>query len=85
MYMSITKETVMLTVTASKLRNNIFEYLDKVKQGETVTIILNKKETAMLVPVKRGDWRDSLRQEIKLNCSPEKLVAPLDDVWEEYV
>lgn len=75
----------MLTVTASKLRNNIFEYLGKVKQGETVTIILNKKETAMLVPVKRGDWRDSLQQGIKLNCSPEKLIAPLDDVWEEYV
>ncbi len=75
----------MLKVTATKLRNHIFEYLGKVKQGETVTIILNKKETAMLVPVKRGDWRDGLQQEIKLNCSPEKLIAPMEDVWEEYV
>ena len=75
----------MLTVTASKLRNHIFEYLGKVKQGETVTIILNKEETAMLVPVKRGDWRDNLQQEIKLNCSPEKLATPMSDVWEEYV
>ena len=75
----------MLTVTASKLRNNIFEYLGKVAQGETVTIILNKKETAMLVPVKRGDWRDSLHQEIKLNCSPDKLLTPMDNVWEDYI
>ena len=75
----------MLTVTASKLRNHIFEYLGKVKQGETVTIILNKEEIAMLVPVNRGDWRDNLQQEIKLNCSPEKLATPMSDVWEEYV
>lgn len=75
----------MLTVTASKLRNHIFEYLGKVNQGETVTIILNKKETAMLVPIKRGNWRDGLQQEIELHCSPEKLIAPMDDVWEEYV
>ena len=75
----------MLTVTASKLRNNIFKYLGKVAQGETFTIILNKKETAMLVPVKRGDWRDSLHQEIKLNCSPDKLLTPMDDVWEDYI
>lgn len=75
----------MLTVTASKLRNNIFEYLGKVKQGETVTVILNKKETARLVPVNHGDWRDGLQEEVELNCSPEELMAPLDDVWEEYV
>ncbi len=75
----------MLKVTATKLRNHIFEYLGKVKQGETVTIILNKKETAMLVPVKGGNWRDGLKQEIKFNCPPEKLIAPMEDVWEEYV
>lgn len=76
----------MLTVTASKLRNHIFEYLDKVKQGETIKIIRNKKETAMLVPVNHGDWRDGcMHQKIKLNCSFEGLIVPLDDVWEEYV
>jgi len=76
----------MLTVTATTLRNNIFEYLGKVKRGETVTVILNKKEAARLVPVHRGDWRDGcLQQEIELNCSPDELMAPMDEVWESYV
>ena len=75
----------MLKVTATTLRNNIFEYLGKVADGETVTVILNKKEAARLVPVHRGDWRDGLKQEICLNCSPDELMAPMDEVWEDYV
>ncbi len=75
----------MLTVTASKLRNHIFEYLGKVQQGETVSVILNKQETARLVPVKHSDWRDDLKENINLNCTPEELMNPMDDEWEEYV
>jgi len=75
----------MLTVTATTLRNNIFEYLGKVEQGETVTVILNKKEAARLVPVHHVDWRDGLQQEIELHCSPDELMAPIEDVWEDYV
>ncbi len=75
----------MLTVTATALRNNIFAYLGRVEQGETVTVILNKKEAARLVPVYRGDWRDGLQQEIELHCSPDELMAPVDEVWEDYV
>jgi len=75
----------MLTVTATTLRNNIFEYLGKVEQGETITVILNKKEAARLVPVNQGDWRDGLKQEIELNCSPEELMTPIDEEWEGYV
>ncbi|MCP4753283.1 MAG: type II toxin-antitoxin system prevent-host-death family antitoxin [Proteobacteria bacterium] len=32
----------MLTVSASKLRSNLFEYLDKVSAGETIVIKRNK-------------------------------------------
>lgn len=74
----------METVSASKLRNHIFEYLGKVKQGETITVILNKEVAARLVPVSRDDWRDGLEAELTINCSEEELLQPLDDVWEEY-
>ncbi len=75
----------MLTVTATTLRNNIFKYLSKVEQGETVTVILNKKEAARLVPVHRVDWRDGLQQEININCSSEELMAPIEDMWDDYI
>lgn len=75
----------MITVTATKLRNNLFGYLEKVKQGETVTIILNKQETARLVPATQTDWRDGLTNNVKTAVSPEEIIKPLDDVWEEYI
>ena len=75
----------METVTASRLRSHIFEYLGKVKQGETISVVLNKKETARLVPVQHGDWWGGLRGDLKVKCPTAELLAPLDDVWEDYV
>jgi prevent-host-death family protein len=39
----------MIKVTATKFRNNLFGYLDKVAKGETIAIQRNKQEVARLV------------------------------------
>ncbi|MBW2339497.1 MAG: type II toxin-antitoxin system Phd/YefM family antitoxin, partial [Deltaproteobacteria bacterium] len=36
----------MITISATKLRNNLFDYLDKVAEGETVVIQRNNHEVA---------------------------------------
>ncbi|MCK4763945.1 MAG: type II toxin-antitoxin system prevent-host-death family antitoxin [Candidatus Aminicenantes bacterium] len=75
----------MITVTATKLRSDIFVFLDKVAQGETITVQRNGREVALMVPANRGNWRDRMREKIKLLVPPDEAFAPLEDTWEEYI
>lgn len=75
----------MLTVSATNLRNDLFNYLDKVELGEIVVIQRNNQEIARLVPTTQGNWRDRMTTQVRLLVMPEELIQPLDDVWEEYV
>jgi prevent-host-death family protein len=50
----------MIKVTATKFRNNLFGYLDKVAKGETIAIQRNKQEVARLISPPKADWRENI-------------------------
>ena len=75
----------MILVSATKLRNNLFEYLDKTSKGEIIIIQRNNEEVARLVPARRVNWRDKMGVKLKILVEPEELIKPLEDIWEEYV
>lgn len=74
----------MLVVSASKLRSHLFEYLERVSAGETIIIQRNKREVARLIGMDQPDWRNEMSILPEIKVSPEELIQPLDDVWEEY-
>lgn len=75
---------IMIRVSATKLRNKLFDYLDKVASGETIIIQRNKQEVARLVTVQPIDWREKMKVTPRLLVEPEELIKPLDDLWAEY-
>lgn len=75
----------MRTVSATNLRNDLFNYLDLVESGEVIIIQRNNQEVARLVPAAGSNWRDRMSVSVKLLVPAEELIQPLDDVWEEYV
>ena len=72
----------MIKVSATKLRNNLFKYLDKINDGETIIIQRNKQDIAHLIPTRQTDWRDNMKVQLKLQVAPEKFIEPVEDVWE---
>ncbi len=75
----------MIKVTATKLRNNLFDYLDKASEGETIIIQRNNKEVARIVPIRQANWRDKMTIKPQIMVAPEELIRPVEDIWEEYV
>ena len=76
---------IMIVVNATKLRNNLFEYLAKVSKGETLTVRRNGKDLAMVVPPPKKDWRSNIRTKVKMLAPAELTFAPLEDLWEDYL
>ena len=74
----------MITVSATSLRSKLFDYLDKAAQGETIIIQRNNREVARLVPTRQTNWRTQMSSVPKFLVSPEELIKPLDDIWEDY-
>jgi prevent-host-death family protein len=74
----------MIRISATKLRNNLFDYLDKAAAGETIIIQRNNQEVARLVAIHPGDWREKMQLTPQLLITPEELIQPLDDIWAEY-
>ncbi len=75
----------MVKITATKLRNNLFEYLDRIEAGETIIIERNSREVARLVPARQPDWRDKMKTKAEILMPPDDLVKPVDDIWEEHI
>lgn len=75
----------MITVSATKLRNNLFEFLAKVAEGESIAIQRNGENVAMVVPPSKEDWRDKIRTKVKFRVPPDEAFAPMKDVWEDYL
>lgn len=75
----------MLTVSATKLRNDLFTYLDKVESGEVVVIQRNNQEIARLIPTVQGNWREKMTVNIRLLVPATELSQPIQEMWEEYV
>ena len=72
----------MIRISATKLRNNLFEYLDKASEGETIVIQRNNQDVARIVPTHQIDWRDKMSIEPELFVSPEELIKPTEHIWE---
>ena len=75
----------MIKISATKLRNNLFKYLDKASAGETIVIQRNNQDVARIVPTHQIDWRDKMSVKPELLVSPDELIKPIEDIWEEYV
>ena len=75
----------MIKITATTLRKHLFDYLDKAAAGEIIIIQRHNKEVARLVPTQHVNWRQNMRITPQLLTSPEELMQPLADVWEDYV
>ncbi len=75
----------MIIVNATKLRNNLFEYLNKVSKGETITIRRNGEDLAVVAPPPKKDWRSNMRTKVKLLAPVEIAFAPMDDIWVDYL
>lgn len=74
----------MILVSATTLRNHLFDYLDKAATGETIVIHRHNREVARLVSTQPGDWRTKMRLTPQLLVVPEELFKPPDDIWAEY-
>jgi len=75
----------MIKVSATKFRSNLFNYLDKISNGEIIVIQRNNKEIARLIPSHQTNWRNKMTIKPKILVSPEELLKPIDDIWEDYV
>lgn len=75
----------MIRISATKLRNNLFDYLDKVAEGETVVIQRNNAEVARLLSVQKPNWRNNMSIKPKILVSPDELIKRMEDIWEDYV
>ncbi len=74
----------MIEVSATRLRNNLFELLDRVAKGESITVQRNGEKVAVVIPAKEGDWRDKMKIKAELLVPPDEAFAPMEDVWEDY-
>lgn len=80
MYMYIMK------ATATHLRNHLFEVLDHVQKGESVTIELKGKTVGQIVPLEKGDWREKVTVKLKIKGKGiKRAFAPLQDVWKHHL
>ncbi len=70
----------MIKVSATKLKNNLFEFLDRVSRGETITVQLNGEDVALITPLQKEDWREKMKTKAKLLVPPAEAFAPLDDI-----
>jgi len=75
----------MLKVSATKFRNNLFDYLNKTSEGEIIIIQRNNEDVATLVPTRRANWRDKMTINPRIMVEPEELIKPVEDIWEGYV
>ena len=75
----------MITISATKLRNDLFNYLEKVVNGETIMIYRKKKQIAKLMPSNISNWREHVKIKPKLLVSPEEIIKPIEDIWQGYV
>ena len=75
----------MIIVSVNELEGHLSKYLDEIVKGEKVLIQKNQMDIALLSPVSKRDWRDKMTVRPKVLVSPEKIVEPITDIWEEYV
>ena len=75
----------MIVVSATKLRSNLFEFLAKVSEGETIAVRRNGEITALVMPPSKKDWRSKMKSKVKFMVPPDEAFAPIEDTWEDYL
>ena len=73
----------METIGVSKLRENLLFYMNKVQQGQSITITSHGNKIAMLVPVKNETEvsRIALKKLRKTACVDD-IASPIEEEWE---
>ncbi len=74
----------MQEITATYLRQHLFDCLARIAKGETLSIKWKGQEVGRLVPVKAKDWREGMEHPVLL-VPPEIAFLPMEDVWEDYL
>ena len=74
----------MIKVSATKFRTHLFDYLDKVANGETIIIERNHREIARVASTQAREWRERMTIMPKILVSADELIQPLADVWGDY-
>ena len=74
----------MKSVTATRLRKDLFRVLEQIQHGETVEITRYGRPVARLSAVAPVDWRDRMSAVPEIVGDDHTAFAPLDDVWNEY-
>lgn len=75
----------MVTVSATKLRSNLFEYLDRLAAGEVIIIQRNNEEVGRIIPTPKSNWREKMTVRSELLVDPDEFIKPIDDIWEGYL
>ncbi|MDJ0817321.1 MAG: type II toxin-antitoxin system prevent-host-death family antitoxin [Desulfobacterales bacterium] len=72
----------MESIGVSKLRENMVQFLNKVRRGESITITSRGTEIAMLIPIKKKkeSARDALKQ-LRKTAVVGDVVSPIDEEW----
>jgi len=72
----------MESIGVSKLRENMVLFLNKVQQGESITITSRGTEIAMLIPMKKKKEvsRNSLKQ-LRKTAVVGDVISPIEEEW----
>jgi prevent-host-death family protein len=63
-----------MAVTASALRQNIYQMLDRVLETGVPLEVTRAKGKVRIVPIKKPSKLDNLKKHNILNCDPEEIV-----------
>ena len=72
----------MESIGVSKLRENMVMFLNKVQQGESITITSRGTEIAMLIPIEtqKEVARNALKQ-LRKTAIVGDVVSPIEEDW----
>ena len=72
----------MESIGVSKLRENMVQFLNRVRRGESITITSRGTEIAMLIPIKRKKEvsRNTLKQ-LRKTAVVGDVVSPIEEEW----
>jgi prevent-host-death family protein len=72
----------MESIGVSKLRENMVLFLNRVRQGESITITSRGTEIAMLIPIRKEKEvsRNALKQ-LRKTAVVGDVVSPIEEEW----
>ena len=72
----------MESIGVSKLRENMVLFLNKVQQGDSITITSRGTEIAMLVPIKnKKEVSKNALKKLRKTAKVGDVVSPIEEEW----